>query len=93
MFVFETVETALRIVLLNGLIYGVLAFSFKWVYRSIVVDLTIFEPIFGVNEMFGYEIGFSIYVLLGAVAFLFASVLIPSFKASNMRAIDALRSE
>jgi ABC-type antimicrobial peptide transport system permease subunit len=27
------------------------------------------------------------------VGFLFASVLIPSFRAANMRAIDALRSE
>ena len=47
---------------------------------------------FGVNEMFSYEIGFSIYVILGAVGFLFISVLVPSFKAANMRAIDALRS-
>jgi len=92
MFVFETVETAIRIVLINSLLYGLLAYGFKWLYKYVVVDLTIFEPIFGVNEMFSYQVGFSIYVILGAVLFLFISVLIPSFKAANMRAIDALRS-
>jgi len=92
MFVFETVETALRIVLINSVIYVGIAYGFKWLYKYIVVDLTVFEPIFGVNEMFSYQIGFTIYVILGAVLFLFASVLIPSFRAANMRAIDALRS-
>ena len=91
MFVFETVETALRIVLINSLIYAVIAYGFRLLYKFIVVDLTVFEDIFGTNEMFSYEIGFAIYVLMGAVVFLFASVLIPSFKAANMRAIDALR--
>lgn len=93
MFVFETVEIAMRILFINSLIYVVIAFGFKWLYKYIVVDLTMFEPIFGVNEMFSYEIFFSILVILGAVGFLFASVLIPSFKAANMQAIDALRSE
>lgn len=92
MFVFETVETAIRIFLINSAIYAVIAFGFQWVYKFIVVDLTVFESIFGVNEMFSYEVGFSIYVILGAVAFLFVSVLVPSFRAANMRAIDALRS-
>ena len=92
MFVFETVETALRIVLLNGLIYVAIAYGFKWLYKYIVVDLTVLEPLFGVNDMFSFEVAFSIYVIAGAVLFLFASVLIPSFRAANMRAIDALRS-
>jgi ABC-type lipoprotein release transport system permease subunit len=42
--------------------------------------------------MFSYEISFSMFVIFGAVGFLFLSVLIPSFKAANMKAIDALRS-
>lgn len=92
MFVFETVETAIRIVLLNGLLYVAIAYGFRWLYKYIVVDLTVLEPLFGVNEMFSFEILFGFYVLGGAVLFLFASVLIPSFRAANMRAIDALRS-
>jgi ABC-type lipoprotein export system ATPase subunit/ABC-type antimicrobial peptide transport system permease subunit len=92
MFVFETLETALRIVLLNGALYVLIAFGFRWLYKFIVVDLTVLEPIFGVNEMFSYQIGFAVYTILGAVVFLFASVLVPSFRAANMRAIDALRS-
>ena len=92
MFVFETVETALRILVINSVIYAVIAFGFRWLYKWIVVDLTKFEGIFGFNKMFSYEIWFSIYVILGAVAFLFVSVLVPSFKAANMRAIDALRT-
>lgn len=91
MFVFETVETALRIVIINSLIYAVISYGFRLLYKFIVVDLTVFEDIFGTNEMFSYEIGFAVYVLMAAVLFLFASVLIPSFKAANMRAIDALR--
>jgi ABC-type lipoprotein export system ATPase subunit len=93
MFVFETVETALRILLITSLIYVGIAFGFQALYKSIVVDLTIFNSLFGVNKMFSYELSFSIYVILGAVGFLFVSVLIPSFRAANMRAIDALRSE
>lgn len=93
MFVFETLEIALRILLINTAIFAGIAFGFKMVYKNVVVDLTIYEEIFGVNEMFSYEIYFSVLVILGAVGFLFASVLIPSFKAANMRAIDALRSE
>jgi ABC-type lipoprotein export system ATPase subunit len=93
MFVFETLEIALRILLINSVIFGGIALGFKLLYKRIVVDLTIYEDIFGINEMFSYEIYFSVLVILGAVGFLFASVLIPSFKAANMRAIDALRSE
>jgi len=93
MFVFETLEIAIRILLINSTIFVGIAFGFKLLYKNIVVDLTIFEEIFGVNEMFSYEIYFSALVILGAVVFLFASVLIPSFRAANMRAIDALRSE
>lgn len=93
MFVFETLEIAIRILLINSVIFVGIAFGFKLLYKNIVVDLTKFEDIFGVNEMFSYEIYFSALVIIGAVGFLFASVLIPSFKASNMRAIDALRSE
>ncbi len=92
MFVFETVETAIRIFILNSLIYAVIAMGFKWLYKFIVVDLTMFESLFGVNDTFSYEIVFSLYVISGAVAFLFVSVLVPSFKAANMKAIDALRS-
>lgn len=92
MFVFETLETALRIVLLNGALYVLIAFGFRWLYKFIVVDLTVLEPIFGVNEMFSYEVGFALYTIMGAVIFLFTSVLVPSFRAANMRAIDALRS-
>ena len=92
MFVFETVETAIRILVINSLIYTAIAFGFRWLYKFIVVDLTIFESLFGENNMFSYEISFSIYVIFGAVAFLFLSVLVPSFKAANMKAIDALRS-
>ena len=92
MFVFETVETALRIVLYTSLTYLIMALSFKWLYKYVVVDLTVFENVFGSNIMFSYEILDSIYVIGGAVLFLFFSVLIPSFKAANMRAIDALRS-
>lgn len=93
MFVFETLEIALRILLINTVIFGGIAFGFKLLYKNIVVDLTGYEEIFGVNEMFSYEIQFSALVIIGAVGFLFASVLIPSFRAANMRAIDALRSE
>ena len=92
MFVFETVETAIRILIINTIIYGAIAFGFKWLYKWIVVDLSIFEDLFGQNNMFSYEVGFSIYVIFGAVAFLFISVLVPSFKAANMKAIDALRT-
>ncbi len=92
MFVFETVETAIRIFILNSIIYAFIAIGFQWLYKYIVVDLTIFESIFGVNDTFSYEIAFSLYVISGAVAFLFVSVLVPSFKAANMKAIDALRS-
>ena len=92
MFVFETVETAIRILLINSVIFATISFGFKWLYKWIVVDLTVLDSSFGSNEMFSYEIGFSVYVILGAVLFLFISVLIPSFKAANMRAIDALRS-
>ena len=93
MFVFETLEIALRILLINTAIFVGIALGFKILYKNIVVDLTIYEGIFGINEMFSYEIYFSVLVILGAVGFLFASVLIPSFRAANMRAIDALRSE
>jgi len=93
MFVFETLEIAIRILFVNILIFVGIAFGFKFLYKRVVVDLTELEDIFGVNEMFSYEIPFSIYVIVGAVIFLFASVLIPSFRAANMRAIDALRSE
>lgn len=92
MFVFETVETAIRILLINTLLYTFIAYAFRFFYKWIVVDLSVFEGIFGVNEMFSYEIPFSIYVIVGAVGFLFISVLVPSFKAANMKAIDALRS-
>lgn len=93
MFVFETLEIALRILIINSLIYIGIALGFQLLYKSIVVDLTSLEPIFGVNEMFSYQIFFAINLILGAVIFLFVSVLIPSFRAANMRAIDALRSE
>ena len=93
MFVFETLEIALRILIINTLIYVGIAFGFKLLYPSIVVDVTDFEAVFGINEMFSYEILFALYLLASAVAFLFVSVLIPSFRAANMRAIDALRSE
>lgn len=93
MFVFETLEIAWRILVFNSLIYVGIAFGFRFLYKSIVVDLTNLESIFGVNELFSYQIWFSILVILGAVAFLFVSVLVPSFRAANMRAIDALRSE
>ena len=93
MFVFETLEIAIRILFVNSVIFAGIALGFKLLYKRVVVDLTIFEGIFGVNEMFSYEIAFSVMVIIGAVGFLFASVLVPSFKAANMRAIDALRSE
>ncbi len=93
MFVFETLEIALRILLINSIIFVGIALGFKLLYKNIVVDLTVFESIFGVNEMFSYQIFFSVFVILGAVGFLFISVLVPSFRAANMRAIDALRSE
>lgn len=93
MFVFETLEIAWRILLLNSVIYGAVAFGFKFLYKNIVVDLTTLESIFGVNKLFSYQIVFSGFVILGAVGFLFVSVLVPSFRAANMRAIDALRSE
>lgn len=93
MFVFETLEIALRIFIINSLVFAGIAFGFKLLYRYIVVDLTSFSTLFGSNEMFSYEIYFSALVILGAVGFLFVSVLVPSFRAANMRAIDALRSE
>jgi len=93
MFVFETLEIALRILIVNTLIFVGIVFGFMFLYKRVVVDLTQLEDIFGVNEMFSYQIPFSIFVIIGAVGFLFASVLIPSFRAANMRAIDALRSE
>ncbi|MEC9484727.1 MAG: ATP-binding cassette domain-containing protein [Candidatus Izemoplasma sp.] len=92
MFVFETVETAIRILFMTGLLYGLIVFSFRYFYRFVVVDLTTLEPLFGYNPVFSYETTFSIGVIIGAVVFLFVSVLVPSFKAANMRAIDALRS-
>lgn len=92
MFVFETVETAWRILLITGALYGILALTFQYAYRFVVVNLTNLEPIFGYNPVFSYETTFSITVIIGAVIFLFVSVLLPSFKAANMRAIDALRS-
>lgn len=92
MFVFETLETAIRILCINSIMYVGIVFGFRWLYKWIVVDLSGLEDLFGANEMFSYEVGFSIYVILGAVGFLFVSVLVPSFKAANMRAIDALRS-
>ena len=45
------------------------------------------------NALLSFQVSFSVFVILGAVAFLFISVLVPSFRAANMRAIDALRSE
>lgn len=93
MFVFETLELAWRILLLNSMLFVGIAYSFKLLYKNIVVDLTPYESLFGVNEMFTYQITFSVMVIIGAVVFLFISVLIPSFRAANMRAIDALRSE
>ncbi len=93
MFVFETLEIAWRILVLNTLLYAVIAFGFTFLYKNIVVDLTGLDSLFGVNELFSYQIMFSAFVILGAVVFLFISVLVPSFRAANMRAIDALRSE
>lgn len=93
MFVFETLEIAWRILIFNTLIYVGIAFGFKFLYKSIVVDLTNLEPIFGTNALLSYQIAFSTFVIIGAVIFLFVSVLVPSFRAANMRAIDALRSE
>jgi len=93
MFVFETLEIAIRILFVNSVIFTGIAFGFRWLYKSIVVDLTFLEPLFGVNKMFSYEIFFSGMVIVSAVVFLFVSVLVPSFRAANMRAIDALRSE
>lgn len=93
LFIFETLEIAIRILIINTVLYGIIALVFNLTYKNIVVDFTNFEPLFGVNETFSYEIGFAFYVIAAAVAFLFISVLIPSYRASNMRAIDALRSE
>ncbi len=93
MFVFETLEIAWRILLLNTVIFVGIAFGFKFLYKSVVVDLTDLESIFGLNELFSFQIFFSAMVIIGAVVFLFVSVLVPSFRAANMRAIDALRSE
>jgi ABC-type lipoprotein export system ATPase subunit len=93
MFVFETVEIALRIFIITSGLFGLIVLGFRWLYPSIVVDLRHFESLFGANEMFSLQVTFSGLVIVGAVVFLFVSVLIPSFKAANMRAIDALRSE
>ncbi|PAT02693.1 hypothetical protein CI105_01665 [Candidatus Izimaplasma bacterium ZiA1] len=93
MFVFETLEIAIRILIINTIIYGGIALLFRLMYKNIVVDLSGLANIFGVNEMFSFQIIFSIATILVAILFLFISVLIPSFKAANMRAIDALRSE
>lgn len=93
LFIFETLEIAIRILIINSALYIIIATGFKLLYKSIVVDLTTFEPLFGVNETLSYQIPFAFYVIVSAVAFLFISVIIPSFRAANMRAIDALRSE
>jgi ABC-type lipoprotein export system ATPase subunit/ABC-type antimicrobial peptide transport system permease subunit len=92
MFLFETLENALRIILFTGIFAVLISFAFHYLYRYLVVDLTDLEPIFGVNESFSYQIGFDILVILGATVFLFVSVMVPSFRAANMRAVDALRS-
>jgi ABC-type lipoprotein export system ATPase subunit/ABC-type lipoprotein release transport system permease subunit len=92
MFLFETTETALRIILLNGVLYGLIALGFKWLYKYIVVDLTQFENLFGVNNMFSYQTLFATGVITGAVIFLYITVIIPSFRVSKMRAVDALRN-
>jgi ABC-type antimicrobial peptide transport system permease subunit len=93
MFVFETVEIATRIFIITSGIFGLIVLGFRFLYPQIVVDLRSFESLFGKNDMLTYQITFSGMVIVGAVVFLFVSVLIPSFKAANMRAIDALRSE
>lgn len=93
MFVFETVEIALRIFFITSALFAAILLGFQWVYPSVVVDLTSFNSLFGVNEMLSFQVTFSGMVIVGAVLFLFVSVLIPSFRAANMRAIDALRSE
>ena len=93
LFIFETLEIAIRILIINSFLYVVIASGFRLLYKSIVVDLTKFESLFGVNETLSYQIPFAFYVIMSAVAFLFISVIIPSFRAANMRAIDALRSE
>lgn len=93
MFVFETLEIAWRILVINSVIFAGIVFGFRLLYKNIVVDLTNFTGLFGVNEMYSDQIYFSFMVIIGAVAFLFISVLVPSFRAANMRAIDALRSE
>lgn len=93
MFIFETTELAIRILIFNSIIFAGIALMFRIVYKNIVVDLTGFENIFGMNEMFSYQILFSVLTIVLAIVFLFISVLIPSFKAANMKAIDALRSE
>ncbi|MFK5883420.1 MAG: ATP-binding cassette domain-containing protein [Candidatus Izemoplasma sp.] len=93
MFIFETMQIASRILFINGILFIGIALGFKLVYKNVVVDLTGFESLFGTNEMFSYEIFFSLTTIILAIVFLFISVLIPSFKAANMRAIDALRSE
>ncbi len=92
MFLFETLENAIRIILYTSIFTAIMLISFRYLYRYLVVDLTDLEPLFGINESFSFQIGFNIFVILGATAFLFASVMVPSFKAANMRAVDALRS-
>ncbi len=91
MFVWETVLSAFRILLFNGLLIVLINVFFMFIYKNVVVDLTYLEPIFGSNTTISYELFVSLEILLGAVGFLFVSVLVPSFRAANMRAIDALR--
>lgn len=92
MFVHETVKTAFNILILTTVLYLVVLIAFRFLYPYFVVDLRHLDPLFGKNKHVVYELKFTLYVLMGAILFLFINVLVPSFKAANMRAIDALRS-
>jgi len=92
MFVFETIKTAVNIFVFTVILYALVVLGFRLLYPHFVVDLRNLDSMFGKNNHIIYEIKFSLYVLTGAIIFLFINVLVPSFKAANMRAIDALRS-
>ncbi len=90
-FMFETVRLATRIIIYVVILNVILVALLYLFYNGLVTHLPDLNTAFGISSDIQPQITFSIVVMTFTLVFLFVSVLVPSFKAANMRAIDALR--
>lgn len=92
-FINEVFMMGIRILLFDIVVYGIVALFHKITYKLIVVDLSDLRTMFGSNDYVSYELFFSLGVIAASIMFLIVIVLVPSYRATNLKAIDALRGE